>query len=284
MGQLTIFDAHVHVVSDDRQQYPMVPEWALPEGFSGSADRLVQLMEQAGVSQALLVQALWYGEDNRYFHDAVRRFPGRFVCLGHLPDPFAPDAPDKLSRQYYEEGMRGIRIRIREDYKAQGVAAGQADPMVKRAGELGVPVQILTYDADRQPIVLDLARRFPEVSFITDHLGYPRVAEGYPYPSSQAFFECGRLGNCYAKVSLHCELSIQCYPWTDLHDFQKLTLDAYGARRLMWGSNYPMLMPEPPYQQRLDAVRTELPFLSDDERAWILGQTAQSLWPAEVDK
>ncbi len=284
MTEPTIFDAHVHVVSDDRQKYPMVPEWALPEGFSGTADWLVELMDAAGVSGALLVQALWYGEDNRYFHEAVHRFPGRFVCLGHLPDPFAPDAPEKLSRQYAEEGIRGVRIRIKEDYKAEGVTAGKADPLIKRAGELGVPVQILTYDADRQPVVLGLARRFPDVKFITDHLGYPRLAEGYPYPSSRAFFDCGRLANCYAKVSLHCELSSQNYPWADLHDFQKLTLEAFGARRLMWGSNYPMLMPNPPYQQRLYAVRTELPFLSDEERAWILGRTALSLWQLEADR
>lgn len=278
MAEPVIFDAHVHVIADDRDAYPMVPEWALPEDVRGSADWLVQLMDAAGVAGALLVQALWYGEDNRYFLDSMLRFPGRFAALGHLPDPFAPDAPEKLTRQYYEEGMRGVRIRIKEDYKAEGVAAGKADPLVRRAGELGVPVQILTYDADRQPIVLDLARRFPDTKFITDHLGFPRLAEGYPYPSSRAFFECGALPNCYAKVSIHCELSGQGYPWADLHDFQKLTIDAYGPQRLMWGSNYPMLMPTPPYQQRLDAVRVEMPFLTEDDRAWILGETALSLW------
>lgn len=278
MSESLLFDAHVHIVADDRTAYPMVQEWALPVDLHGTADWLVELMDASGVAGALLVQALWYGEDNRYFLDSVRRFPGRFVSLGHLPDPFAPEAPDKLTRQFHEEGMRGVRIRIKEDHKAEGVATGKADPLVRRAGELGVPVQVLTYNADRQPIVLDLARRFPDVKFITDHLGYPRIAEGYPYPSSRAFFECGKLPNCYAKVSIHCELSAQSYPWVDLHEFQKLTLDVFGAQRLMWGSNYPMLMPNPPYHQRLDAVRREMPFLTDDERAWILGKTALSLW------
>ncbi len=46
----------------------------------------------------------------------------------------------------------------------------------------------------------------------------------------------------------------------------------------MWGSNYPMEMPDPTYRQRLEAVRTELPFLTEEEREWILGRAALSLW------
>jgi len=278
MAEQLIFDAHVHVVADDRQIYPMRPEAALPEGFHSSADWLVQLMDDNGVAGALLVQGLWYGEDNGYFLDSIRRFPGRFASLGHVPDPFAPDAPDKLAQQYHEQGMRGMRIRVLEDWKAEGVAARRADPMIRRAGELGVPIQFLTHRADRQPIVLDVARRFPDVKFITDHLGFPEIEEGYPYPSSSAFFQCGRLPNCYAKVSCHGEFSHRPYPWADLREFQKLTLEAYGAERLMWGSNYPMLMDRFSYTERLDVVRRELPFLTEDERALMLGGTALALW------
>ena len=56
----------------------------LPADFRGSADWLVQLMDEHGVLGALLVQGLWYGEDNRYFHDAVRRYPGRFAIRNNF--------------------------------------------------------------------------------------------------------------------------------------------------------------------------------------------------------
>ncbi|MHB1132600.1 MAG: amidohydrolase family protein [Chloroflexota bacterium] len=278
MAEPTIFDSHVHILAADRQAYPMRAGDALPEGFQGSAEWLVRLMDEHGVLGALLVQGLWYGEGNRYFLDSVRRFPGRFAILGHLPDPFAPDAADKLTRQFQEESCRGMRIRIKEDWKAEGVAAGRADPLIRRAGELGVPIQILTHDVRRQPLVLDLVRRFPDTKFVIDHLGFPEIAESYPYPSSASFFACGPLPNCYAKVSCHGEFSQESYPWADLRPFQQLTLDAFGPRRLMWGSNYPMLMDKIGYGPRLDVVRRDLPFLSEDERAWILGQTALTLW------
>jgi L-fuconolactonase len=236
-------------------------------------------MEAHGVSRALLVQTPWYGEDNRYFVDVLRLYPGRFVAMGYLPDPLAPDASDKLAHQYHEDGLRGVRVHLVDRRIVQGVVQGRADPLIRRADELRVPVQFLNRVPEQHHIIRTLARRFPNVAFINDHLGHPKIEEGYPYASSASFFECGALPNVFAKVSLHHALSARAYPWTDLHDYQKLTLDAYGAQRLMWGSNFPMAMPDPSYAQRLDAVRRGLGYLSDVERAWILGRTAMTLWP-----
>ena len=46
----------------------------------------------------------------------------------------------------------------------------------------------------------------------------------------------------------------------------------------MWGSNWPMQLPSPDYGERLRAVSEHLPGLSAGDRAWVLGDTARSLW------
>lgn len=282
MKGLAIFDAHVHIWADDRAAYPQVAGLERPATQRGDVEWLLDLLAAHRVGGALLVQAPWYGEDNRYFVDAMRRYPDRFAALGYLPDPLASDAPEKLSHQYHVDGLRGIRIHLVDETIVAGVAAGAADPLIRRAGVLGAPVQFLTRVPERHDVVFDLARRFPDVVFINDHLGHPRIDEGYPYAASRSFFACGALPNVYAKLSLHSLLSRQDYPWADLHDFQRMTLAAYGARKLMWGSNFPMRMPGPPYGERLDAVRTA-PFLTADERAWIVGGTARTLWPPPLE-
>ena len=278
MSDMMIFDAHVHIWADDRSAYPQVPGLAKPEHVKGSVEWLLREMDANGVSGALLVQVPWYGEDNRYIVDSRRRYPGRFAALGYLPDPLAASAPDKLAYHYHEQGLRGVRIHLDQPSVVSGLAEGRADALLRHARELGVPVQFLNRIPEQHEIIYRVARRFPEVIFVNDHLGHPRLSEGYPYPSSRSFFACGELPNVYAKVSLHHQLSRQDYPWADVAEYQKLTLEAYGAQRLMWGSNYPMFMPEPSYSQRLDVVRRGLPFLGDEERAWILAKTALSLW------
>ncbi|MGH2370434.1 MAG: amidohydrolase family protein, partial [Chloroflexota bacterium] len=95
---------------------------------------------------------------------------------------------------------------------------------------------------------------------------------------SAPFFELAGQPNVYVKVSNHVLHSRAPYPWTDLHGYQQRVIEAFGPRRLMWGSNWPMRRPNPTYAERLEAVRLHLPGLTPGDRAWILGKTAATLW------
>jgi L-fuconolactonase len=278
----SIFDSHVHIWSADRQRYPMVPGRERPLEHDGSAEALIREMDAAGVATALLVQTPWLGEDNRYFVDSMRRFPGRFVALGWLEDPVAPDAAERVQRQYDEDGFRGVRLHLTDARVNEGVLAGKADPLFRKAQQLGIPVQFLNRVATH-PTILGVARAFPDLTIIVDHLGHPLVEEAPTFTSSEPFFALADYPRVYVKVSNHVISSRQPYPWADLHAYQQRMFDAFSPRRLMWGSNWPMQVPEVTYQQRLDAVRRELPAftaLSPEDQAWVLGGTARSLWPA----
>jgi L-fuconolactonase len=276
-----VFDAHVHIWSADRQRYPMVPGRERPLSHDGSAETLLREMDAAGVGAALLVQTPWLGEDNSYLLDSVRRYPGRFAVLGWLDDPLAPDAPDSVQRQHEAEGCHGVRLHLTDERVHAGVLAGRADPLFERAQRLGVPVQFLNRRPSH-PAIDGVAQRFPELDVVVDHLGHPDVAEAPGFASSGPFFALARHPRVYVKVSNHVLSSALPYPWADLHGYQQRLLDAFGPRRLMWGSNWPMQAPDLPYAPRLEAVRRELPALAaleEGERAWLLGGTARALWP-----
>lgn len=272
-----LFDAHVHIWSEDRATYPMVQGRERPVEHRGDADLLIELMDEAGVAAALLVQTPWLGEDNRYFVDSMRRFPGRFAALGWLEDPLAPDAPDRVERQCLEDGFRGIRLHLTDERVNTGVRAGLANPLFAKARALGIPVQFLNR-VPTHPTILEVARQFSDLTIVVDHLGHPDPAEAPAFASSAPFFALANSPNVYVKVSNHVLHSRQPYPWPDLHDYQRRTIDRFGPRRLMWGSNWPMQVPNPSYGERLEAVHTQLPGLTDQERQWILGRTAFSLW------
>jgi L-fuconolactonase len=276
----TIFDAHVHIYSADRQKYPQVAGRERPIEPSGSAEALLAELDRHGVAAALLVQSRWLSEDNRYLVEAMHTYPGRFAALGVVEDPLAADAPARLRRQYEEDGFRGVRLHLFPDVD-EGVRAGAADPLIQEARRLGVPVQFLNR-IPTHPTILGVARRFPDLPVVVDHLGHPEKAEAPDYASSAVFFSLAAQPNVYVKMSSHQLHSAQEFPWADLDDFQRRTIDAFGPRRLMWGSNWPVPTAiNPPYTQRLDTIRHHLPAfqeLTADEQAWILGRTALSLW------
>ena len=275
-----LFDAHVHVWSADRERYPMVPGRERPFEHDGNAETLIALMDEAGVQTALLVQTPWLGEDNRYLVDSMRRFPGRFAALGWLEDPLAPDAPARLRRQRGDDRFHGVRLHLTETRLNEGVLAGAADPLFAEARRLGVPVQFLNR-VPTHPTILGVAERFPDLTIVVDHLGHPLVEEAPDFASSAPFFALAQHRDVYVKVSNHVISSSAEYPWADLHDYQRRMIEAFGPSRLMWGSNWPMQPESPTDQQRLDAVRAELPAfleLTAAEQALLLGGTARSLW------
>jgi predicted TIM-barrel fold metal-dependent hydrolase len=83
------------------------------------------------------------------------------------------------------------------------------------------------------------------------------------------------------KLSHLWSLSKQAYPYRDTHDQVKRLYDAFGPQRLMWGTDWPAVEDYCGYAKALALYRDEISFFNDDDRKWILGETALKLWPFE---
>ncbi len=59
--------------------------------------------------------------------------------------------------------------------------------------------------------------------------------------------------------------------------------DAYGPRRLMWGTDWPILENfKATYEQALTVVRDDMKFLNADDKSWMLSKTIERVWPFGV--
>jgi L-fuconolactonase len=60
-----------------------------------------------------------------------------------------------------------------------------------------------------------------------------------------------------------------------------LIVETFSAKRLVWGSNYPTS--EGTMLANLDKAKAGLASLSEEDREWIFGKTAQTLYPKLAD-
>jgi predicted TIM-barrel fold metal-dependent hydrolase len=74
-------------------------------------------------------------------------------------------------------------------------------------------------------------------------------------------------------------LSHQPHPHPDAYRLIQDVIQAFGVRRLMWASDYPYIREPCGYQPCLELFQHQLPQTTPEEREWICGRTAQSLWP-----
>lgn len=76
--------------------------------------------------------------------------------------------------------------------------------------------------------------------------------------------------NVAAKVSALPCYSTDTYPYRSLHGYVRQAYDAFGPQRLFWGSD--LSRSRIPYRQHVTLFSEEIPWLTADDKAWIMGR------------
>ena len=84
------------------------PQAAAPEPFT--IERLLALMDEAGVDRVVIVPPSWPGDRNDYALEAAKRYPKRFAVMGRLPIEKREQAAALLPKWKEQPGMVGVRL------------------------------------------------------------------------------------------------------------------------------------------------------------------------------
>lgn len=278
----SIVDIHPHIISDDESRYPPAPLFGKRSDWSKerptTVETLIAAMDEAGVARAAVVHSsTTYGFDNSYVVDGCAKYAERLVAVGSV-DVLRADAPQVI-RGWAERGLAGLRLFTggsTKDFDPSELDDPRSFPALELCGELGLPMCIQTGPIGL-PQVTALARRFPNVRIVLDHLARPEVADGAPYAKAQSLFDLAELPNIYLKLTPRIFGDVK-KDQASAETFFPRVVDAFGAQRLAWGSNYPTSPGT--LADILATAQAGLACLSEADRAWIFGDTARRLYPA----
>src|ERR1700687_4638606 len=138
----TIVDAQVHLWEAGSESWKGAPGMKpqMPEPFT--IEKLVPLMDQAGVDRVVVVPPSWPGDRNDYALQAARRYSDRFAVMGRVPLK-NPQSAALLPRWKEQPGMLGVRLTFLRG-AAPWVLDGTADWFWPAAEKAGVPVLFLS--------------------------------------------------------------------------------------------------------------------------------------------
>lgn len=273
-------DIHPHIISDDETRYPPAPLFGKRSDWSqerpNTVEALIAAMDEAGVAKAAVVHSsTTYGFDNSYVVDGCNRYRGRLAAVGSV-DMVDSGACDTI-RSWTDKGLAGLRIFTggsTKDFDPSELEDARAYPAWELMGELGIPMCIQTGPVGL-PQVMALARRFPKVPIILDHLGRPDVLDGPPYANAASLFALADIASIYLKLTPRIFGDVK-KERASAETFFPRVVGAFGAERMAWGSNFPT-SPGTMAQIKADA-EAGLSSLSREDRAWIFGKTAQKLY------
>jgi predicted TIM-barrel fold metal-dependent hydrolase len=279
---MTIIDIHPHIISDDEKRYPPAPLFGKRSDWSqerpSTVQSLIANMDAAGVAKAAVVHSsTTYGFDNSYVVDGCAMYPDRLVAVGSVD--MLDDKVDAVIRGWTGKGLAGLRIFTggsTKDFDPSELDHPKSFRAWDTLAELGLPMCIQTGPIGL-PQVTMLARRYPTVNIILDHLGRPDVLDGPPYANAASLFAMADLPNIYLKLAPRIFGDVKKGKASAETFFPRLS-QAFGANRMAWGSNFPTSPGS--VSDILAEAQACLACLSEENRSWVFGRTAQHLYPA----
>ncbi len=271
---MRILDTHLHLVYPDRFTYPWlggVPQlnkaWtaeayfaeAVPLGIESALHMEVDVADADMMSESEFVLTL-------------PRIAGAIAACRPESMGFV-DHVEQLSEHAHIKGVRRVLHTMPDDLT-------QSDLFIENIRHL--PDYNLSFDlcvrADQLPLGTMLAQRAPDVEFILDHCGVPKVAEQELDPWRAHIVEMAKLPNVVAKIS-----GIVAYAgpdWTvaTIRPFFEHIIESFGWNRVVWGSDHPVCTLTGDLTRWVNATHEIISGASLDEKAKLLHKNAERIY------
>jgi L-fuconolactonase len=271
-------DAHQHYWDPSRGDYGwLTPALSQLYRTFGPAD-LAPLRTRCGVACTVVVQAAPTVEETRYLLSLARDDASIAGVVGWVPldDPAAPELIADLAR---EPKFRGVRPMLQDLLDDDWIAKADMSRAVEAliAHDLAFDALIFTRHASALEVFL---QRHPALRVVIDHGGKPPIRDGVSDWAawSDALTRLARYPQVYCKLSgLATEAALG---WTDatLDPYVAHLLSVFGAQRLMWGSDWPVLNLNGDYEGWYASAQRLLSNLNEAEYAAVFGANAAAFY------
>jgi predicted TIM-barrel fold metal-dependent hydrolase len=264
-----IVDAQVHLWKANTPDRPWPPNTVaqLPEPFG--YDQLLPMMNEAEVERVVIVPPGWEGARNDYGLEAHAKYPDRFGFMGRIPLT-DPQSAAFLVRWKDQPGMMGIRVTFNSE--AAAFRSGAVDWLWPTVEKAGLPVMF--YAPGNLPFFAQIAERQPRLQLIIDHMGLsPEITKANTRENAIAQAAAlAKYPNVSVKLSSSPLFSLDPYPYRDLAPLIERLFDSFGPQRCYWGTDMTNSFARATYRQRITHFTEELPFLSEDDKDWVMGR------------
>lgn len=266
-------DSHQHFWRLDRRDYPWLTEEQYPALYRDFLpEDIAPLLKQCGISKTILVQGAESMAETRFLLDIARATPFIGGVVGWV-DLAATDAPEQIAALAEDNKLVSLRPMLQGLQEDDWILRAELSPGLEAIRSNRLRFDVLIFPR-HLPVAMKLFARHPDLPMVIDHGAKPYIARGEIEPWKSQMRSIARDFPVFCKMS---GLATEAAPgWTSetLRPYVEALVELFGPRRLMWGSDWPILNLAGNY---LDWFATALKLtahLSETERNDIFGGTA----------
>ncbi|SNY25098.1 amidohydrolase family protein [Paractinoplanes atraurantiacus] len=195
-----------------------------------------------------------------------------------LTSPAVGDVLDELSAGPGGAYLRGLRHLVQGEADRGWLQRPDVERGLRAARQRGLAYDLLIR-SHQFPQAIRLAERLPELPMVLDHAGKPPIAAGDLADWERQLRRLARHEQVVCKVSgLITEADHALWSPADIRPVVEVLLSAFGPRRLMFGSDWPVCTLAGGWNRWAAAVDDLLSGCSSEETGALLSGTARSFY------
>jgi L-fuconolactonase len=270
-------DAHVHFWGHaELAAY----EWMTPELDAirrpFGPGELRPLLAAHGFEHAVLVQTHSSVDETRGFLAlaAETDFVAGVVGWVDLTSPHVADTVAELQARPDGRYLVGLRHQVHDEPDPDWLLRSDVRRGLRALEEAGVAYDVLVRTREL-PAALDMARAFPGLRLVIDHVAKPRIASGETEPWAERMAPFAELDHVFCKVSgLVTEADWRHWTPGDLAPYAGRVAAWFGEDRLLYGSDWPVCTLAASYDEVVGACERAIGDLDETARAKLFGENA----------
>ena len=272
-----IIDSHHHFWKYDPIEYDWIDDSMKVIRKDFLPESLELTIREAGVDGVISVQARQSVEETSWLLEMARQ--NKFIkgVVGWLP-LINDDIEVELEKYSGNKLLKGLRH----------VIQGEPDPkfMLRKDFNSGVSLlkkYSMAYDiliVERQlPNMIRFVDQHPDQVFVLDHIAKPLIAKHELSLWKENIQELAKRENVSCKISgMVTEADFNSWTPQQLQPYFDVVLEAFGADRLLFGSDWPVCLVATSYKNWMELVQKNISELSKIEQAKIMGENAIRLY------
>ena len=255
-------------------------------------DDLGPILEQQGLQGSIAVQSDQSPAENAFQLDHAGAHPFIKGVVGWV-NLEADDIEEQLAFYHGFPALKGFRHVLQGEPQRDFMLRPGFTRGISRLNRYGFTYDILIYP-DQLSFSCDLVRRFPDQLFVLDHLGKPPIGTLSPATNGQPttsdategllrwkkeIQNLAASGNVFCKVSgMVTEAHWGQWKKEDFRPYLDTVVEAFGMKRLMFGSDWPVCLLSATYGETIDIVEDYFAAFSSSEKAGLFGGNAATFY------
>ncbi|AGA79176.1 amidohydrolase family protein [Echinicola vietnamensis] len=269
-------DAHQHFWQYDAEKHAWIDDGmkAIQRDFLPTD--LKPLLDKEGIDGTVVVQADESLAENTFLLGLAEQHPWIKKVVGWV-DLCSDEVLTTLERYAQEPKMTGFRM----------ILQGQPPELMAEKSFRNGLGQLQKFDFTYDILIfphhmdeaIELVSQFPNQPFVIDHLAKPYIKDRKIDEWAGKMKQLAERENVCCKASgMVTEADWNRWTREDLRPYLDVVFEAFGPKRLMFGSDWPVAQVAADYPVNVSVVNAYIHQLSQHEQADIMGNTAASFY------